>query len=135
MNTKKILPLAVLVAVVAVLGVALAVLSHTDEEEAETAIALCSLDADSVTAGTALTATAKYTAYSVKPITLIVVLYDENGHLTSVQSVSTTTDASGIERAISTAITPKTGDVKAKAFLWNGVDAMSALAQTAKLGF
>ena len=50
MNTKKILPLAVLVAVVAVLGVALAVLSHTDEEEAETAIALCSLDADSVTA-------------------------------------------------------------------------------------
>lgn len=92
-------------------------------------------DADSVTAGTALTATAKYTAYSAKPITLIVALYDENGHLTSVQSVSTTTDASGIERAISTAITPKTGDVKAKAFLWNGVDAMSALAQTAKLGF
>ena len=50
MNTKKMLPLFVLVPVVVVLGVALGVLNHADTEEEDTSIALCSLDADSVTA-------------------------------------------------------------------------------------
>ena len=50
MNTKKMLPLFVLVPVVVVLGVALGVLNHADIEEEDTSIALCSLDADSVTA-------------------------------------------------------------------------------------
>ena len=50
MNTKKMLPLFVLVPVVVVLGVALGVLNHADTEEENTSIALCSLDADSVTA-------------------------------------------------------------------------------------
>lgn len=92
-------------------------------------------DKDSVTAGEALTATAKYTAYSVKPITLIVALYDANGKLTSVESVSTITDASGVEREISATVTPASGDAKAKAFLWNGIDTMNALAEKAQLGF
>lgn len=92
-------------------------------------------DKDAVTAGEALTATAKYTAYSVKPITLIVALYDANGKLTSVESVSTITDASGVEREISATVTPASGDAKAKAFLWNGIDTMNALAQKAQLGF
>ena len=92
-------------------------------------------DKDSVTAGEALTATAKYTAYSVKPITLIVALYDANGKLTSVESVSTITDASGVEREISATVTPASGDAKARAFLWNGIDTMNALAQKAQLGF
>ena len=48
MNTKKMLPLFVLVPVVVVLGVALGVLNHADTEEEDTSIALCSLDADSV---------------------------------------------------------------------------------------
>lgn len=92
-------------------------------------------DKDAVTAGEALTATAKYTAYSVKPITLIVALYDANGKLTNVQSVSTTTDASGVERTVSTTVTPASGEVKARAFLWNGINAMNALAEKAQLGF
>ena len=46
MNTKKMLPLFVLVPVVVVLGVALGVLNHADTEEEDTSIALCSLDAD-----------------------------------------------------------------------------------------
>lgn len=50
MNTKKMLPLFVLVPVVVVLGVALGVLNHADTEEEDTSIALCSLDADSVIA-------------------------------------------------------------------------------------
>ena len=50
MNTKKMLPLFVLVPVVVVLGVALGVLNHADTEEENTSIALCSLDADSVIA-------------------------------------------------------------------------------------
>ena len=50
MNTKKMLPLFVLVPVVVVLGVALGVLNHADTEEEDTSIALCSLDTDSVTA-------------------------------------------------------------------------------------
>ena len=50
MNTKTMLPLFVLVPVVVVLGVALGVLNHADTEEEDTSIALCSLDADSVTA-------------------------------------------------------------------------------------
>ena len=92
-------------------------------------------DKDAVTAGEALTATAKYTAYSVKPITLIVALYDESGKLTNVQSVSTTTDASGVEREISATVTPASGEVKARAFFWSGVDTMNALAEKAQLGF
>lgn len=92
-------------------------------------------DKDAVTAGEALTATAKYTAYSVKPITLIVALYDESGKLTNVQSVSTTTDASGVERTVSTTVTPASGEVKARAFFWSGVDTMNALAEKAQLGF
>lgn len=50
MNTKKMLPLFVLVPVVVVLGVALGVLNHADTEEEDISIALCSLDADSVIA-------------------------------------------------------------------------------------
>ncbi len=92
-------------------------------------------DKDAVTAGEALTATAKYTAYSVQPITLIVALYDASGKLTNVQSVSTTTDASGVERTVSTTVTPASGEVKARAFFWSGVDTMNALAQKAQLGF
>ena len=92
-------------------------------------------DKDAVTAGEALTATAKYTAYSVKPITLIVALYDANGKLTNIQSVSTTTDASGVEREISATVTPASGEVKARAFFWSGVDTMNALAEKAQLGF
>ena len=41
MNTKKMLPLFVLVPVVVVLGVALGVLNHADTEEEDTSIALC----------------------------------------------------------------------------------------------
>ena len=66
---------------------------------------------------------------------MIVALYDANGKLTNVQSVSTTTDASGVERTVSTTVTPASGEVKARAFFWSGVDTMNALAQKAQLGF
>ena len=46
MNKKKLLPLAVLACIVALLGVLLAVLNRTDSAQTDTTIPLCSLAAD-----------------------------------------------------------------------------------------
>ncbi len=85
--------------------------------------------------GTALTATAEYVGYEEQNVTLVIALYDEAGKLTGIQNIETTTDSTGTLKEISTSVTPKTGDVKAKAFLWDSMDNMHALTEAASIGF
>ena len=91
--------------------------------------------ADEVKVNELLTATVNYTSYSTEPVYLAIALYDINGRLTRISKLATTTDSTGVERTVSVSITPKTGDVKAKAFIWDSVTGMKALAENAAIGF
>ena len=92
-------------------------------------------DADSVTAGEELTATVSYNSYAEEDVYLAIALYDVDGRLTRLSKIATTTDSEGEEKEISVSIIPETGDVKAKAFIWDGVTSMKAMAENAAIGF
>ena len=92
-------------------------------------------DADVVTAGEELTATVSYTSFAEEDIYLAIALYDVDGRLTRISKVATTTDSTGEEKEISVSIIPEKGDAKAKAFIWDGVTSMKAMAVNAAIGF
>ena len=79
-----------------------------------------------------------YNKYKVKldlKLYLAIALYDVDGRLTRISKIATTTDSTGEEKEISVSIIPETGDVKAKAFIWDGVTGMTPLAENASIGF
>ena len=92
-------------------------------------------DADAVTVGEELTATVTYKTYVEEDVYLAIALYDASGRLTRLSKIATTTDSTGEDKEISVSIIPQTGDAKAKAFIWDGVTGMKALAENASIGF
>lgn len=85
--------------------------------------------------GELLNASVSYVADNEKDFVLAIALYDENGKLTAIHSAASTTDGSGSEKSFSTSVTPKDGDVMAKAFVWDGFNTMKPFAESNNIGF
>ncbi len=102
--------------------------------EEKTVFGNIEFDLPTVTEGRAVNASVKYTANSSIPVTMVLAFYDETGALTGLTTVSSTTDATGTEKAINVSATPKTGEVSAKAFLWNSLTQMQSLTDAVSIG-
>lgn len=85
-------------------------------------------NAPNLTTNVPLKATVNYTGSGSEPVTMAIALYDNKGVFTGMTTVTTTTDSVSENKSISVVVTPKPGDVKAKAFLWNSLSEMKPLA-------
>ena len=82
-----------------------------------------------------LTATLKYVSNNTEDVYFVIALYDKDGRLTKISKQATAADSASVEKQMSASIIPQTGDVKAKAFVWDSVTGMKALAENAAIGF
>ena len=92
-------------------------------------------DANEVVVGTPLTATVYYNTEKATDFSLIIVLYDVNGNITAMNATTSTTDTSNEVKSASVFLTPVTGDVKAKAFIWDALTGLQPFAPNASIGF
>ena len=91
-------------------------------------------NSQTITAGTELTASTSYTANAENKFTIIIALYNANGNLTGIKSSPVTTNTSCITTDANVSITPKDGDVSAKAFVWDSMSGMKSVTDMNKLG-
>jgi len=85
-------------------------------------------DKTAVVAGEAITATVNYESPDERDIALIIATYDKDNRLTGITKVETVTEINSAD-SIELTVTPKTGDVKVKAFCWNSISGMDALTE------
>ena len=64
---------------------------------------------------------------------MAIALYDNAGRLTKIVRVESITDDSETEQEISVTITPKAGDAKAKAFIWDSLKNAKPITEAAVL--
>lgn len=88
---------------------------------------------DTITEGVDLKMTTSYVAYDSEDVTLIIALYDKDGRFVRMTKVETSAEKGEGELELS--ITPKAGEVKAKAFIWNSVSEMKPFTVIDSIGF
>ncbi len=90
-------------------------------------------NSNAVTEGTELKATASYVSNRETAYSMAIALYDNAGRLTKIVRVESITDDSETEQEISVTITPKAGDAKAKAFIWDSLKNAKPITEAAVL--
>ena len=76
----------------------------------------------------------EYTGWTLyDDVTLVIALYDVDGRFVRMAKIETSIEKGDGELEL--AITPKAGEVKAKAFVWDSVTGMKAFAENASIGF
>lgn len=88
---------------------------------------------DTVEAGVELKMTTSYKAYASDDVALIIALYDDYGRFVRMAKIETSAEKG--EGELEIAITPKAGEVKAKAFIWNTVSGMAPFTVIDSIGF
>lgn len=87
---------------------------------------------NAITSGTLLKATINYKSASNTGVTAVIALYDSEGNFVRMAKNTTTVSGDG---SFDVEITPTTGEVKAKAYVWNSLSDMIPFAEAAKIGF